>query len=165
MEFSKGRIYLDGDKVRITFHEGNEEQKVWFKRSSYKEFATLKKKTRPEINKWVLGAITLALMITWISISEHYGNLKEVMTEQEYAKFKSYDHIFMPGTIILFFMTLFFDVFGDVKVVRFLLTVPFTRRPLYLILITKSEDEYEIPVESIDEAWRIADFIQSKRKD
>lgn len=152
MEYSKGQISIDRQKVKITYRSRKEEKPIHFKKGEFKEYAYFKKKNEVEINKWLVGGVLFAFLVFWISLSEYHGGKEP---------FKTYDNVVMPISIILFFMTLFFDVLGDLYVTRYLIRVMFFWRKRFMVIILNSGKEYQIPVRNSAEADRIASIIKS----
>lgn len=162
MKFSKCEILQSGTNITIKFKDKKRERKIFLKKSEYKQHATFKKRRKVEINRWVLFITLLALLVAWVSFSEHMGNIKGTINPADYAIWKRTDNIGMPLLMILTFITFFFDILGDVKGARFILGLPFNRNQMYLVIILTTNVEFEVPVKNKKEAQRIVNTFLLK---
>lgn len=151
MKFTYCDIDADEKYVSVSFNGRN----VRIKKDLIKETATFKKRSKVKINRWVLFITLLVLLIIWINISGYFGYLKHTWPKDEYEIWNTTDSIVMVTLMLLTFTSFFFDLLGNVKVVRFLFAIPFNRTHYKLIIVLTNGMEYTIPIKNKSEGARI----------
>jgi hypothetical protein len=100
-------------------------------------------------------------MSGWILFSEYLISIKSELSNWQYDLWKKVDLPISLTLMMTTFLTFIVDIIANMNVIRVLFAMPFTRRQLYLVIILKTDKEFEIPVRNKQEVNTIIHYVQS----